>query len=167
MKKKDLERYHELKSKRKRSTNELFELGRLSSKKRKQDFTDETIPCFEEFAKSYGFNFDVNLEELFTIYLKSSDLEIFFSEEHQPRKVYTIIFKFLIDGREENYNLASLISKKQPEIHLELNCFKEEEMIKVLHFIKENLFESVKETYETKTVYDKFLKLKANIKNVD
>jgi len=167
LKKEDLEKYNLLKSKGKLSTNELFEFRRLSSIKRKLDFKEQVIPDFEKFSKKYGFSLDYSLEELFTLVLKRNGLIIFIAEEYQPRKMYAITFKFSIDKKRKKYNLSGLISDKESKINMELNCFKENEIITVLHFIEESLFKNISKSHDIKSVYTKFLNLRTSIKKTN
>ncbi|MBT2160028.1 hypothetical protein [Zobellia barbeyronii] len=160
MKKEDLEKYHLLKNKKKMSTNEFFLFRKLSFEKRKYDFETLVIPHFKDFAKRHGFELTHIFKELSRIFLIKEGLEIFFVEEYQPRKNYSVVFKFLIDKKEKRYNLSSLITGKESGINMEQNCFNEQEILNVLLFITENLFDNKNQSYDIKTIYSKFLKLR-------
>ncbi|TQO39257.1 hypothetical protein GQ41_3929 [Arenibacter algicola] len=141
MKKVDIDRYNKLKGKKKLSNNEFFEFSRLSIEKRKQDFEMNIIPDFEKFAKKFDFQLTHSFRELSRIILKKEGLEIFVVEEYQPRATYNINLKFSIDEEKKNYNLSNLVIVSENDLQLELNCFKERELINALHFI-EKFFEN-------------------------
>ncbi|WP_047417037.1 hypothetical protein [Cellulophaga sp. Hel_I_12] len=155
MKKIELEKYYHLKSKKRLSNNEFFELSKLSFLKRQHDFEKMIIPNFENFAKKFDFELTHSFKELSRIVLKKEGLEIFFVEEYQPRAIYNINFKFSIDDKEINYNLSNIVFENEDNLQLELNCFKEIDLVKALLFIEKKIKNNLT-PINVKTILDQF-----------